>query len=137
MKILLSILLFISLSAGATNYYVSFLATGSGDGRSQGAPWTFAQLNSGEGNVVTAGDIVSFRRGGTYSGQLNARGGTSLTNRITYNAYDAGTDPIISGFATLTSWTLHSGNIYYASLAVGDFQMGAVTLDGAPKAMGR
>lgn len=105
-------------------YYVK-TGGGTGTGLDDASAWSYAKLNA----TNTSGHTVLFKRGDTFTGALNNSGNT------TYGAYGTGANPILSGFTTLSSWTLSSGNIYYADLDVAVLH--GVTLDGAVKGMGR
>lgn len=133
MKIKLTIfLLFWAVICHATTYYVSASATGSGNGLSTGAPWTFAQVKSA---FLGTGTIVNFNRGDTFVGSFqnfNASG-------VTFQAYGTGANPIFTGFTTLSSWTNLTGNIYYCPITITGASglLNMVTFDGNVQAMGR
>jgi hypothetical protein len=91
----------------------------------------YAKFNS---TTVPAGSTVLFRSGETFNGLLQPSSGTS-GNVVTYGKYGGNANPVISGFTTLTTWNLASGNIYWASLSFSQVQM--VTLDGQVKGIGR
>lgn len=109
-----------------TTYYVTPSGSGSGTGLDSGNTMSYAALFS---KTLVSGDIVKFKGGNTYQGQHFAKDG------VTYDRYSAGTNPVISGSTTLTTWALASGNIYWAS--VSSTQPQSVTLDGALVGMGR
>ncbi|MEJ7829836.1 MAG: hypothetical protein WKF91_16625, partial [Segetibacter sp.] len=135
--LLLAVAVFIFNSGTANNY---FFSTSTGDdsrsavqAQNPATPWkTLNKLNA-LGNL-NPGDFVSFKRGDTFYGSIPGYSG-SIGSVITYNAYGSGVNPVISGFTTLSGWTQHSGNIYYASLDVPVLH--GVTLDGVVKPMGR
>lgn len=104
---------------------------GTGSGLDDANAWSYAHFNT---RTLAAGDVVNFKRGDTFDGAFSADSGSS-GNVITYGAYGSGAAPIINGFTTLSSWTLSSGNIYYATLDVSVLH--GVTLDGVVKGMGR
>ncbi len=70
-------------------------------------------------NSSMSGDIIVYLRGGTYNvtSPIELRPQDSGKNgfRIYYMAYP-GETPVVSGSVKVTGWTLHSGNIYKASL---------------------
>lgn len=67
--------------------------------------------------ALAAGDSVLFKRGTTHYGTITIGQSGTSGSRITLGAYGTGAKPVLSGFTTLSSWTLHSGNIYYASVS--------------------
>ena len=61
---------------------------------------------------------------------------SGLPNKeVVYSAFGIGPNLIISGFATLNSWTNNGNGIYWAHLAVPTLNV--VSLDGLLKGMGR
>lgn len=104
---------------------------GTGSGLDDANAWSYAHLF---GATLAAGDTVLFKRGDTFSGQHYAKPG-SVGNPVVYDAYGSGANPVISGFTTLSSWTLSTGNIYYATLDVSILH--SATLDAVIKGMGR
>lgn len=116
-RVLLSLLLALPLWAGAAIYYVSPSGSDTNNGTSQSTPWkTIARVNQ-LGTGITAGSQILFQRGGTYRGRLNINGSGTTSNKITIGAYGSGADPIISGSELVTGWTLHSGNIWKATVS--------------------
>jgi parallel beta-helix repeat protein len=107
MKYLATILLLIvSIFANATDYYVS--NTGGGD-----TLQTLAEVNA---LTLSAGDNVYFKRGDAWEGQLYINQTGANGNNITYGSYGSGDAPKFYGSELITGWTLHSGNIYKATL---------------------
>jgi hypothetical protein len=131
MKIIIYLLLSIKCCYGTT-YYVK-VAGGTGSGLDFANAWSYAYYNS-IASTLAAGSGVNFLRGETYYGALNTQPGVS-GNPTTYGTYGSGANPIISGFSTLTSWSLSSGHIYYATLSFSQVQN--VVVDGVQKGMGR
>jgi parallel beta-helix repeat protein len=116
-------------------YYVK-VAGGTGAGTMNSTAWSYAKYNSMASSLLP-GDTVMFLQGDTFYGTLSIKEGT-IGNPITYTSYNngvAGANPIINGLTTLSSWTLSSGNIYYATLDFAGLQ--GVYIDGVLKGMGR
>jgi hypothetical protein len=109
-----------------TTYYVTPSGSGTGTGLDSSNALSYAALYS---KSLASGDKVLFKAGNTYNGQHMTRDG------VAYDRYSSGTNPLISGFTTLSSWTLSSGNIYYTSLSSSQLQ--GVSIDGTLRAMGR
>lgn len=76
-----------------------------------------------------------FRCGDTFSGQLVPKSGT-VGSQIVYSSYGSGNKPIISGFETLSGWTLQSGSIYRAATTA-TTTLNMVIVDGANTPKGR
>lgn len=121
-------------------YYVK-AAGGTGAGTSDGTAWSYAHFKS---RTLAAGDTVLFNRGDVFYGDglytLNQTGTES--NRITFGAYGTGDKPIVTGFSTLTGWTLHTTGIYYKDVpayatTTGVSKLRTVTVDGIGKSVGR
>jgi parallel beta-helix repeat protein len=130
MKLFFTILLLTSQAYAAT-YYVK-LAGGTGTGLdSNSNAWSYAKFNA---TSIPAGSIVKFRSGETFTGQFNSWPGTS-GNPVIYDKYGNNANPKFTGYTTLTTWTLSSGNIYWASIS--SAQMQNVSVDGTIRAMGR
>jgi len=120
------LLILFPFTLNATTYYVK-ASGGTGSGLNDANAWSLAKLNA---TGLNYGDSVLFKRGDAFTGTL-----TPISNGINYAAYGSGSNPLLSGFTTLSSWTLSSGNVYYASLDVP--RLNVVTLDGVIKPMGR
>jgi hypothetical protein len=116
----------------ATGYFISNSGLTTNTGKSASSPWPFSKLNSPID--TTYSNNVFFNKGETFYGSIPGYSG-SATKTITYGSYGTGANPIISGFTTLSGWTLSSGNIYYATLNATNLNM--VTVNGAVKGMGR
>ncbi len=93
-------------SANGTIYYVSATGSDSNNGKSEDAPWkTLSKVSSA---ALSSGDIVLFKRGDTFRGQLTMKDG------VTYSAYGEGEKPNIYGSsvnaANSSAWTKYEGS---------------------------
>lgn len=124
----------ISLNLFSATYYVK-VGGGTGSGLDDANAWSYAKFNS---TPVAAGSIVRFKRGETFYGSFSAWPGSS-GNNVKFGTYGTGSDPIISGFTTLSGWTLYEGttNIWYCTLNTNYENVQIVTVDGVIKKMGR
>jgi hypothetical protein len=130
-KLLTIILLFLSITLSAVDHYV---ATGGGGTGTIGDPFgTIAQVNA---HVFAAGDNIYFNRGDTFYGTLTTNASGSAGNVITYGAYGSGSDPIITGFTTITGWTNTGGGIYSKVVSCASTP-NMVTVDGVNTPIGR
>ena len=138
-KLTFILFLFIaSISHGAT-YYVRNGGNDAAVGTSEGTAWaTITKVNNAwsDGTIV-AGDNILFRRGDTWYGTITVARAGSAENPITIGAYGIGEKPTITGFTDITSWTVHSGNVYRATISNPEDQTNMVIIDGQPVGMGR
>src|SRR6266496_1903114 len=114
MKNLLTLLMLIKLvffseKVNAINYY--FSTTDGDDSRtstqaqSSSTPWkTLSKLNTFFSSLQP-GDLVVFKRGDVFYGSINIAKSGSSGLPISFSAYGTGAKPVISGFATIPSWT--------------------------------
>lgn len=129
----------ITLTASATNYYIKNGGDDQAAGTSDEAAWaTISKVNSfWAAGTFAPGDSILFKRGDSWYGTIVvAEPGTS-GNPIVIGAYGTGEKPVITGFTTLTNWSLYNGNIYEATVSSSEAQTNMVTVDGQPVAMGR
>lgn len=126
MKLMLILLLLCIQHSIANTYYVKSLG-GTGSGLDDENAWSFQKLNS---SSLSVGDQVLLKRDDVFTGTLNIS-----ANGVSFDSYGTGSNPVITGFIQLTSWTLYNNNIYYVNLDVPSLNI--VTIDGSVKAMGR
>jgi hypothetical protein len=131
---LFSFLFSISSFCQATTYYVKANGGNKTSGLSDADAWNYATLNS---KRLAPGDVVLLKRGDTFFGELKVQAGKA-SKPITYGAYGSGANPVITGFASINSWTRYSGSIYYVDLSAYKLStLNLVSLNGAVKGMGR
>lgn len=131
-------LLLVCITASATNYYISAAGNDANNGTSQVTPWrTISKLNS-SWTPINAGDSILFRRGDTFIGPLIVGKSGTITLRFNFGAYGTGAKPIITGFSTVTGWTLVSTGVYQATVSGGTSNpLWLVTVNGSVQRMGR
>lgn len=99
-------------------YYVSNLGDDANSGIRPDQPWkTLAKVNAAR---FQPGDVVMFRRGDTFYGQIRPFGYRSQNARpVVYTCYGVGPLPIISRYKVIpaASWVEHSTNIWKVDLA--------------------
>ncbi len=115
-KSLVLLALLFAFPAWSATYYVDCAASGdSGAGTSATTAWkTIGRVNS---SSFKPGDSILFNRGCTWRESLWPSWSGTSGNPITFGAYGTGANPVISGAALITSWTLDSGSIWKATLA--------------------
>ncbi len=112
--------------AGGTTYYVSRSGgSDSHDGRSpETAFQTIAKVNA---LALQPGDRVLFKCGDVWRAEqlVLSRSGTAAAP-ITFGSYPEGcsNQPVLSGARPITGWSLHSANIYVATLPASQFPLG-------------
>jgi hypothetical protein len=133
---LLALILF-AFTATATNYYLSNSGNDANSGTDSSAPWqTLNKLNSFKN--LKPGDNVLFRRGDTFYGSITVSNSGTAGNPITYGAYGAGGNPVISGFTNVTKWTDLGNNIWESMDPVSTLPTcNMVLINGVNTAMGR
>lgn len=111
-----------SAGSGGTVYYVdSVSGNNANSGTSTGSAWlSLAKVNSA---TFTAGDVIAFKRGQTFSGSATIRNGGTTTNFITVTAYGSGAQPILTNPGGWYMLRLDAANIKVDDLA---FTNGAV-----------
>jgi uncharacterized repeat protein (TIGR02059 family) len=138
MKILLSfIFIVICTTLNATDYYFSSSGNDANNtGLSESSPWqTISKVNS-VFTSIKPGDRILFKRGDIFYGTIKViKSGTS-GSPITIGAYGVGEQPVITGFTTITGWSVEGNGIYSASVT-SEAQTNFVTIDGAQSCMGR
>jgi hypothetical protein len=119
-------------------YYIKNGGNDSLDGLSDGNAWaTVSKVNTEWSNgTFTPGDYILFNKGDLFTDTLTVSEAGTLGNQITIGSYGSGSNQILNGFTTLSSWTNSSGNIYYASLT-GESATEVVTVDNIQYAKGR
>jgi hypothetical protein len=123
----------------ATNYYFSSV---SGDdsrtdvqAQNPSTPWKSLDKLGTVMSTLKPGDSIFFKRGETFYGTLNVRSSGVSGNVIYYGAYGTGANPVISGLATLSAWSLQSAGIYWAPLDMPNLNI--VTINGVAMGRGR
>ena len=112
---LIHLLFVFTFSGNATTYFVSTSGNDANPGTSEDLPWkSLARVNNFF--KLYPGDQVLFKRGDEWSGTVTVRASGTAGSPIIYGAYGTGDKPKIYGSEIITGWTLHSGNIYKASL---------------------
>ena len=111
MKILLTILLFLSLGANATTYYVSAIGNDANSGTSPANAWkTLAKASSVS---YIDGDIIRFKCGDSFYGTLTINAGTTTAAKgVHIGTYGSGAKPVFTGLVAVSSWTYLGGNLW-------------------------
>ena len=135
------ILFFVAHTAKATDYYFSSSLGNdsytSAQAQNQTTPWrSIAKLNSFFSSIV-AGDIIYFKRGDVFYGSISVTKSGSSVRPIVIGAYGSGNKPIISGFTTITSWSLLRTGVYQANIPGVSNSLNLVSINGLPQQLGR
>lgn len=120
-------------------YYVKNGGNDSANGLTDATAWAHHPWMTGwtaSTKSLVAGDIVCLKSGDVWVDKIIAAQNGTSGNPITLTSYGTGDKPKISGFTTLSSWTLYSGSIYYATFTA-DKQTNVVTINDVNTGMGR
>lgn len=130
MKRLLIILLLTPFLSKGVGRYVSNAGNDAQAGVSPSTAWqTVLKVNSAS---LTGVDTIYFRRGDTFVGGVIVSKST-----LVFAAYGTGANPIISGFATISSWTNVGGNIWESNVVGAKSIVDIITVSGEQVAPGR
>lgn len=137
-KLLVLLFLFCNLILSATDYYIKNGGSDAANGLTDATAWaTITKVNSfWSGGQFAPGDQILFKRGDTFYGTITASESGASGNKIIVGAYGTGVKPVISGFTTLTGWSLYSGSIYSKAVS-GISKIEVVLINGVQYAMGR
>lgn len=133
MKLILTILLFISFTSKATNYYIDNSGSDLNNGLSPGTAWqTVAKVNA---STFLPDDSILFFRNGTWIERLVLQSSGTAGHPIIVAAYGAGNKPLITGLQTQGGFT-NVGNVWTATASSAAKQLNTVLVNGLlrPKA---
>ena len=100
-----------SVLEAATYYVDATSGTDANNGTSTATPWkTLTKVNT---PTYVAGDVILFKTGETWSGQLTPKGSGNATNSIQIGKYGAGTNPVINGGSATGKGTVYLKNQQY------------------------
>ena len=113
-RIFLSLLVVFFYSTGfSAVYYVSMTGNDANSGLSTSTPWrTLKKVNS---TNFSPGDMILFKSGDRFYGQLVPTSSGTSSRLITYGSYGTGVKPLIGGFERLGGWKSEGGGVYSAS----------------------
>ena len=113
-KLFIIFLWLLTIPIIATNYYVKTGGNDAAAGTSDGTAWaTITKVNTvWAAGTFAPGDNIYFNRGDSFTGTIAVTESGSAGSVITVGAYGTGVDPIINGFATVSSWVSEGGGIY-------------------------
>lgn len=139
MKKIFLIIFFLTnlLMSQATNYYVSSSdGSDSDSGLTEALAWaSLAKVNT---SAFVPGDQILFKRGDLFYGSLTVNYSGTSGSPIIYGAYGTGSNPIITGFTQVTSWTNLGLNIWESTNAISSLdKCNMVTIGGVSIRMGR
>ena len=107
---------FIFTNVQSATYYVSQNGNDNNSGTSPSSSWqSITKVNTMMTSIV-AGDQILFNRGDKFYGTVTITKSGTAGNEIIIGSYGNGPLPIITGKKIISGWTVHSGNIYKATL---------------------
>lgn len=122
-------------SNGGRTFYVAATGDDANNGTSASAPWkSISKVNSA---TLQPGDHVLFKRGNTFQGTIQISQSGAAGAAITFGAYGTGSKPLISGFASLTSWSNVKKGVYEAPLDKSGAALNLVVVNNKMQGMGR
>ena len=138
-KLLVSLFFLGSINVFGTNYYVKTGGNDNATGLSDITAWkTISKANEvWAAGKFAPGDSILFKRGNTFYGTLTITRSGSYGSQIVIGAYGRGNRPVITGFFTITGWSVYRGGIYEAPVSYSESQTNMVLVDGIQKGMGR
>jgi len=112
-NILLIFFLVLTNFVNATNFYVDSSTTLTTQNGSISTPWkTLTQVNSNM-SLFQPGDIISFRKGYSYSGQLTVTRSGTAASPIIFNSYGTGEMPKFIGTGSRLTSLVYISNRQY------------------------
>ena len=135
-------LLMVNFSVRAATYYFSS-STGSDNytvlqAHNQATPWQSINKLNTIMSTLLPGDVVSFKRGDTFSGTITVGVSGNSGHPITFSTYGTGTSKaILDNRLALTGWTSLGGNVWEASNVALQSQPTALFVDNNPMPLGR
>ena len=129
-QLLLFLFVVCATNLHAKNYYVSASGNDANDGLTTATAWkSIAKVNS---FTFAANDHILFNRGDVFNGAIRAN-----RSSLFFEAYGSGSNPLISGLSTVSSWTNVGGNIWESNVLGAKAGVDIVTVNGEQKAPGR
>lgn len=101
----------------SAEYYIASGGNDNNNGLSPASPWQSISKVNTMSNTFVAGDQILFNRGDKFLGEIKVNKSGASGNNIIYGSYGVGELPEITGKKAVTNWTLHSGNIYKATVS--------------------
>jgi hypothetical protein len=138
-KYVQQLLLFLLLPACslATDYYFSNSGNDNNSGTTAATPWrTIDKLNNSF-YLLQPGDHIFFRRGDKFIGTIRVTVSGRQGQPVSFGAYGTGSDPVISGFASIKGWVKKEKNTWQAAAPFLRSNLILVTMDAAPQQIGR
>lgn len=93
------------------NYFISSTGNDANDGLTAQTPWR--SLSNIYTQTFSPGDKIGLKKGDSWHESIIIK-----DSNITLGAYGTGANPIVTGFATITSWTNLGSNIWESTAAV-------------------
>ncbi|MFO1478038.1 MAG: right-handed parallel beta-helix repeat-containing protein [Verrucomicrobiota bacterium] len=119
----------------AASYYVAANGSDTNNGTSIDTP--LQSLAKAGSLPLNPGDVVLFRRGDVFRGQLNLARSGSAGNPIVLGAYGTGNPPVLTGTVPVSNWTNIGGNFWRAALPGAASQVTGLYSNGAALPLGR
>lgn len=132
---------FVLTAANANTYYIS--SSGGNDSYSAAqaqnpsTPWQSINKLNAFFSSLNPGDNVLFMRGDVFYGAIVVTKSGISGSPITIGSYGTGSNPVITGFQGVTSWTSLGNGVYSASVSGVKSSVNLVSMNGKPQQIGR
>src|SRR6185295_17097212 len=132
----LLMVLFMSIRAFATTYYLSNRGNDLQSGKSVQKPWESLKKLSDTRQLLQPGDSILLERGSVFAGklELSISGNPGLT--IYLGDYGTGAKPVVTGSVEVNNWSLLRENIWVANYD-GGTEPGNLFIDNHYQPLGR
>ena len=120
----------------ATDYYISSSGNDNNNGLSNSSPWKTLNKVNTVFSFLKPGDRILFKRADLFYGTIKITTSGLSGYPITIGSYGTGGMPVITGSATLSSWTDEGNGIFSAPVNT-ESPPEVVTIDGIQFSMGR
>lgn len=124
-------------SGMATDYYISNSGNDSNTGTTPANAWRSIDKLNASFAFIKPGDNIFFKRGEVFFGtvRISVSGRQGLP--VSFGAYGNGSDPVITGFASIKGWIKKENNTWQAPAPFLQPGLNMVTLDDMPQQIGR
>jgi parallel beta-helix repeat protein len=111
--------IFFSVELLSKDYYLSTSdgndSYSANQAQNPATPWKSIDKLNNSMDLFNPGDIIYFKRGDVFTGQIVLTRSGSSTANIIFDAYGTGSAPVINGNVEINSWIHYNGNIWVAN----------------------
>ena len=119
---------------GITYYISNISGSNSNSGTSSLSPWPYSKIT---GTTFMSGSSILFNRNESFTGSINITYSGTSDHPISWGSYGSGSNPIITGFKTVTGWTNSGSGVWtYTDSSLGNL-VNVLTINGNIQPYGR